>query len=257
MIKQSEEPTKLPHYRIRAFKATDDYEACVKFHEGHTKVLSDYGIENLNTAQPGWITDDCVYVITVEDQEGNHVGGLRVHKYTGPQCEMPLIDALRHIDNRVEGLFLDSLPDGTAEVCGLWNAKEVFGMGFSALLCICSAVVTGSIGLRNLYCFSAPYTEKMIKTNGCINVTTVGNNGKFNYPTEKFVSSILCNPDVFKLEHAEPYKKERILSLMEEPNQDYVEQWPKGKFLVTYEMIKKLDWRKEAGLAGSGENVHA
>ncbi len=249
------ETSTLPQYKIRAFKATDDYVSCLKFHEGHNQVLQNYGIENLNTAQPDWITDDCVYVISVEDDKGKCVGGLRVHKYTGPHCSMPLIDALKDIDHRVEKLFLDSLPLGTAEVCGLWNAKEVYGMGFSALLCICSAVITGSIGLRNLYCFSAPYTEKMIKTNGCINVTSVGNNGKFNYPTEQYVSSILCNPDVFLLEHAEPYKKERIRSLMEHPIQDYIEEWPRGKFMVHYEMIKQLDWRKEAGLTSTGENV--
>lgn len=236
----------LPIYKIRAFKATDDLASCLKFHEGHTQVLSSYGIENLNTAQPDWFTDDNVYVISVEDSTGKHVGGLRVHKYVGTECEMPLIDALKDIEPEIENLFLSSLPRGTAEVCGLWNAKEVFGMGFSALLCICSAVITGSIGLRDLYCFSAPYTEKMIKTNGCINVTWIGNGGKYNYPTEQYISSILQNPDVFKLDHAEPYKKERIHSLMEEPIQTFEETWPRGKFLVQYEMIKKLDWRRHA-----------
>lgn len=258
MVKQLDKPDKMPVYRIRAFKATDDYESCLKFQEGHTQVLQNFGIENLNTTEPGWMTDENVYVISVEDENGHYVGGLRVHKYIGPECDVPLIEALADIDERVVKLFTDSLPEGTAEVCGLWNSKEVYGMGFSALLCICSAVITGSIGLRNLYCFSAPYTEKMIKTNGCINVTSVGNEGKFNYPTEQYVSSILCNPDVFKLEHAEPYKRDRIRSLMEEPIQEYVETWPRGNFLVKYEMLKKLDWRKEAGLPSEeGKKIKA
>lgn len=243
----------LPKYRIRAFKATDDLESCLKFHEGHTQVLADFGIQNLNTAQPSWIENDNVYVITVQNELGVHVGGIRVHKYTGPESEIPLINALKEIDPRVEKLFIDSLPEGTAESCGLWNATEVFGMGFSALLVICSAVVASSINLRNLYCFAAPYTEKMIKSNGCITVTSVGNEGKFNYPTEEYISSVLFNPDLFKLEHAEPYKKERIHSLMEFPIQTFEETWPKGKFLVNYEMIKKIDWRKESGVLSSRE----
>ncbi|HEY8403864.1 MAG TPA: hypothetical protein VIK71_04570 [Flavobacteriales bacterium] len=235
MGEREESPETLPKYTIRAFKATDDYEACMEFYKGHTQVLADYGIKNLNTAQPEWITNDNVYVVIATDESGEVVGGLRVHKYAGDQ-NIPLIDALKDIEPRIIDLFEASLPLSTAEVCGLWNSRKVFGKGISPLLCFCSVVVVKKIGLKDFYCFSAPYTEKMIRTNGLINIESIGDKGRFNYPTEQYISIVLYNPDVDKLEYAHEYNKSRILSLYENPNQTFIEQGGRTKIEVTYSL---------------------
>lgn len=247
MAEREENTNALPKYTIRGFKATDDYESCMQFYNGHTQVLADYGIENLNTAQPEWITNENVYVITATDENGEVVGGLRVHKYAGDQ-NIPLIDALKDIEPKIIELFEDSLPLSTAEVCGLWNARRVFGRGISPLLCFCSVVVVKSLGLKDFYCFSAPYTEKMIKTNGLINVATIGDNGKFNYPTEEYISIVLINPNVDKLEYAEEFNKSRILSLFDNPNQTFIEHGGRTDIEVTYSLALVNKSVKEGAL---------
>ena len=224
---------------IKAFQAVSDVESSLKFFEGHNSVLIEYGIKNLNTARPDWIDDPNVYVVNAYDSEGTVVGGLRVHKYVG-QRNLPLINALEELDPRIMTLFESSLPKGTAEVCGLWNSKKIFGQGLSPILCMCSVAVVTSVGLDDFYCFSAPYTEKMIKTNGCVLVEGLGKDGKFNYPTEEFVSSVLYNPDVHKLEFAEEYNVERINSLRCSPHQIAEERSPRGTFHVQFELLPSI-----------------
>lgn len=227
-----------PRFRIRAFRSIDDEKAAFAFYHGHTQVLSDYGIENLNTAKPSWITDPNVYAIIAYDSENQVVGGLRVHVYSG-QKEIPLIDALEELDPGIVELFEATLPQGTAEVCGLWNSKKVFGKGLSPTLCMASVAVAANLGIKNFFCFSAPYTEKMIKSNGCVLVESVGNGGKFHYPTEEFVSSVLFNPDVEKLEFADPYNFTRIKSLISQPHQISEELSPRGPFRVRFDLLDR------------------
>jgi hypothetical protein len=222
-------------YKLRAFRAIDDYNASQQFYEGHLRVLTEYGITNLNTTEPEWMRDENVYVVIAEDSSGETVGGLRVHKYIG-QKSIPLIDALEELDAGIVAAFQRTLPAGTAEVCGLWNARKIFGRGISPLLCISSVVLVKQLGLNDFFCFSAPYTEKMIKTNGCIDFVEVGDKGRFLYPTEKFISSVLYNPDVNALEYADDYNKSRIIALFSNPNQTFVEESKRGDMSVLYDL---------------------
>ncbi|MDZ4821995.1 MAG: hypothetical protein SH856_00880 [Flavobacteriales bacterium] len=222
-------------FRIRAFRAIEDHGSCQKFYEGHVGVLSEYGITNLRTSESKWLNDENVWVVLAEDMEGNTVGGLRIHKYTGQQS-IPLIEALVELDPKIVNSFDKARPEGTAEVCALWNAKKVLGKGISPLLCMCSVVIVRRIGLKSFYCFSAPYTEKMIKTNGCIDLEEVGDKGRFHYPSEKYISIVLFNPDVGKLEFAAAFNKSRIQSLCSQPEQTFNETSARGDFLVKYDL---------------------
>ncbi len=220
---------------IRSFRAIDDYESCKRFFDGHTKVLTDLGITNLNTTDPEWMFDELVYVVLAEDTEGSAIGGLRIHVYEG-QASIPLIGALQYLDENIVTVMNNQRHVGTSEVCGLWNSRKVFGKGISAILCICSVVIVRQLSLKTFFCFSAPYTEKMIKSNGCIDVTELGENGRFNYPTEKFISIVLWNPDVERLEFAAVYNKERITSLTYTPIQDTCETGPRGTLNIHFDL---------------------
>jgi hypothetical protein len=226
-------------YFLKAFRAVDDEAASLLFFDGHLAVLTDYGIENLNTARPSWLTDPNVYVINIYDKAGLVVGGLRIHIYTGTN-ELPIIDALFPDEPRIKEVFDATLPKGTAEVCGLWSSKRVFGRGLSPVVCMSSVVIVSLLNFDDFFCFSAPYTEKMIRGNGCIPFEGIGAKGRFNYPTEEFVSVVLYNPSISKLEFADPYIASRIRSLIENPVQFHDEPSPRGAVRVKFD----LDIRK-------------
>src|ERR1700759_448616 len=87
--------------RIRAFRATEDRATCLKFIEGHKKVLSIYGLENISTNVDSWIYNPSIFVIVVEPLEGDRLyGGVRL------QCAdlihpLPIEDAVGKMDRSI------------------------------------------------------------------------------------------------------------------------------------------------------------
>ncbi len=228
-------------YIFRAFRAVDEPKSCIEFHEGHTKILVELGILNLTSNVPLWMEDEDVLVISALDaMSGELVGGIRLHKYNS-KFPLPVVEAVKAQDHRVLELFESLKESGAVESCGLWNSKKVFGRGISPLLARCSIALSASLNPRNVFCFSAPYTLRMIMRLGFSYVEEVGDNGKFNYPTEKFVSTILRIEDLYSLERADAQERERIFSLMQSPVQEHLESSQGKELLVNYNLIAEID----------------
>ena len=74
----------ITNIRIRAFRAIDDPLTCQKFIEGHRRVLSIYGIENITTNTDAWMYNPAIFVIVVETLDGSKLyGGARVQVADG------------------------------------------------------------------------------------------------------------------------------------------------------------------------------
>jgi hypothetical protein len=226
-------------YRIEAFQAVEHPEYSALFHNGHTGVLTELGIKNLNSAQPSWMSDPNVFVLIAIDSDREVVAGLRIHRFNSASGSLPIIESIKEQDSRIIEAIHATLPEGTAEACGLWSAKKVFGKGLTPLLCIAAIPVMAEVGLSNFFCFAAPYTEKMIKTNGLIEVTEVGDNGRLPYPTPEFISVVLKNPDIQSMEHADEFNRKRVFELMKEPVCTFFEDSPRGAIEVHYDLRLK------------------
>jgi hypothetical protein len=226
-------------YRIEAFQAIEHPEYSALFHNGHTGVLTELGIKNLNSAQPSWISDPNVFVLIAIDNDQEVVAGLRIHRFNSDQGSLPIIESIKEQDNRIIQTIHNTLPQGTAEACGLWSAKKVFGKGLTPLHCIAAIPVMAEIGLTNFFCFAAPYTEKMIKTNGLIEVTDIGDNGRLPYPTPEFISVVLRNPNIHLMEYADEFNRKRVFELMKEPVCTFFEDSPRGAIEVHYDLRLK------------------
>jgi len=226
-------------YRIEAFQAVENPEYCSLFHSGHTGVLTELGIKNLNSAQPSWMSDPHVFVLVAIDSDREVVAGLRIHRFNSELGSLPIIESIKEQDSRIITAIHSTLPGGTAEACGLWSAKKVFGKGLTPLLCIAAIPVMADIGLTNFFCFAAPYTEKMIKTNGLIEVTDVGDNGRLPYPTPEFISVVLKNPNIHTMEHADDFNRQRVFELMKDPVRTFFEDSPRGTLEVQYDLRLK------------------
>jgi hypothetical protein len=226
-------------YRIEAFQAIEHPEYCKLFHDGHTGVLTELGIKNLNSARPSWMSDPDVFVLIATDQDQDVVAGLRIHRYTSTFSSLPIIESIKDQDAGIIDIIQSTLPKGTAEACGLWSAKKVFGKGLTPLLCIAAIPVMAEIGLTNFFCFAAPYTEKMIKSNGLIEVEGVGQHGRLPYPTPEFISVVLKNPDISTMEFADSFNRERVFQLMREPTTTCFEDSPRGIIEVHYDLRLK------------------
>ena len=60
--------------KIRAFRAVDDYEACMKFIEGHRRLLEiHFGVAKVTSTSNDWVHSENTIVIIVEDETGEKV----------------------------------------------------------------------------------------------------------------------------------------------------------------------------------------
>jgi hypothetical protein len=223
--------------RLRAFKAMDEQETCLKYVEGHTAVLKDYGVANVTSRTPVWINNPHVFVVVAENVETkNIVGGIRVQIADG-ELPLPIETAIGHMDTKVlEIVDYYRGNGGVGELCGLWNSKEVAGHGISMILTRASIAIINQLQFRTLMGICADYTLPMFTQVGFVVDRSMGENGEFAYPNPNYITRVLGILNAETLETAYPYDKERMLTLRENFMQTRMEEGPKGSYQVEYNL---------------------
>lgn len=222
---------------IRAFRAIDDCEACEKFMLGHRHVLENIGIKKLTSSKDEWMDSKAAFVIIVESEDRSKVyGGARVHVADGIQV-LPIEEATGYLDPTVYGIIKHNAITGTGEICGLWNSREVAGMGIgSVFLTRACVTISEQIGLQSLFALCAPYTVDMAKSVGYHILENVGNNGTFYYPKLDLLATAMILDDVNTLSLAEPFERESIQSVRKNLNQLRVEILRKKELELNYQL---------------------
>ena len=220
--------------KIRAFRAVDDKEACMKFIEGHRRLLEiHFGVAKVTSSNNDWVNSENTIVIIVEDESGEKVyGGARVQMVDG-KIQLPIEHALGHYDPKI----FEFVKEGCAEICGMWNSMEVAGMGIGSLiLCRVCVSIVNQLPIDKIYVLCAPVTTRMGKRVGAVLEESLGDKGIFFYPKDDFVATAMAILDVDVLEHAEEKERENIFELRKIPNQIKKEKGPKGEFEVIYQL---------------------
>lgn len=224
--------------RIKLFKAVDDLESCQKFLAGHRHVLENIGIMKVTSSTDTWMYNPNVYVLTVFDTENGRVlGGARVHVATA-ESRLPMEEATKTLDPTVPSIIDEYIAAGTGEICGLWNSREVAGMGIGAVFLTRAAVVASvQIGLNSLFALCAPYTVQMAKDVGYEIESVVGKNGTFYYPKLDLVATFMVLKDVQVLSKASPSEYQAIQELVQTPNIERVEKHRKREVHIHYDLV--------------------
>jgi len=223
-------------FTFRAFRAINDHQTCVKFREGHVKVLSDYGITNITTNNDDWMYNPMVYAIVAEDELGVVQGGIRIH-VADPDHRLPVEDAIGEMDPKIYTLIREFSINGTGELCGLWNSKAVAGLGISLLLIRAGISIVNQINLSSLFTICADYTLPMVHRVGFVVEDQLGNKGEFIYPNENYIARVLRRMNAITLDTAQELDRNRILALRERPVQICKEEGSKGILDLNYQLI--------------------
>lgn len=204
--------------RIRAFRATEDSATCLKFIEGHRRVLTIYGIENITTNTDDWIYNPAIFVIVVESMDGKKMfGGARVQAANGI-TPLPIEEATGDMDERIYDVVKRYRQYGTGELSGLWNSKEVAGLGIGSFFpSRTSVVIAEQLGLTTMFSLCAPATVRFNQWIGSSVLTTVGNNGIFYYPKIDLLATACFLPDVEELKNAAVREREKMFYLRQNP----------------------------------------
>lgn len=221
---------------FQAFHAINNRELSERFLEGHGRVLQDYGITNITTNNKKWMDIAGVYGIVAKDEEGEIVGGIRIQMADGIH-PLPVEAAISHIDKRIHDVIRKYSDNGVGELCALWNAKSVAGQGVSVLLTRAGISIANQMRCGTMVGICADYTLKMFRQVGFVVDESLGEHGEFVYPNENYIARVLGILNARNLETAEPYDRERILSLRNDPQQVFQENEGKADLEINYQLI--------------------
>jgi hypothetical protein len=226
---------------IRAFRAMNDIDACQRYVEGHSKVLKIYGITMITSAKVKWFEDPDTYVILVGSEDGEKVyGGARI-QVAGGTYQLPIEDALTKFDPNIHSMVKDLASGGTGELCGLWNSREVAGLGVGSIYLGRVGVALGTqLNISTLYALCAPATVKNCIRVGFLVDEKLGDKGTFYYPKEGLVATAVLLNDVAELSTAEHEEKEKILELRRTQVQQKTEISSRGQeVVIDYDLVIK------------------
>ncbi|MEO8588338.1 MAG: hypothetical protein ABI432_03130 [Flavobacteriales bacterium] len=237
---------------LRAFRAVDDPGRCAMYVSEHTKVLEDIGVFNVLKPDMGWCSDPNVVVLVAEHPVLGMVAGIRVHKASFG-VELPMQRSIAALDRSIAGRLAELLPDGNAEIAGLWNAHRFSGHGIPMLLMESAVSVASQIGVRSLVTFIAEYVAPYASRTGFIMMDSLKNGGDFVYPVPGIRTHAMILPDVLTMTAAKPGDRHRILSLRLRPYQLRAECPKQTPFGVRYELLDPSPCTDEV----AGRNLHA
>jgi hypothetical protein len=226
-----------PEVRLRAFRAVDDPEACELFFEGHARVLTNIGVKQVTSSNNGWMSNPGSYVLIVESLNGEKVyGGARVHVAGGSE-PLPLEQATYALDPRIRDIIGEHAGNGTGEICGLWNSREIAGYGIGSIFLFRAAIaVCIQIGLTSLFGLCAPYTLPMAKNAGFTVLDSIGNHGTFYYPKLDLLATAVYMNDVAGLGNADEQDRTAILKLRRNLNVVLLEELRNKQMTIHYDL---------------------
>ena len=214
---------------IKAFKAVDDRVRCARYLLEHIKVLEDIGVASALKPDISWCTDPNVIVIVAEHIELGMVAGMRLHLQPG-ELGLPMERSLVSLEPSMPGRMAALIPEGRAEIAGLWNAHRFAGRGIPLLLISSGVALAGMLGVSALVCVAAEYIVPHTRSVGFTTLAHIGDAGLFRYPLEHMRSFAMVVMDPLTLESADARVRHRILSLRIQPAQRRSEE-PKMKRL--------------------------
>ncbi|MEO6916621.1 MAG: hypothetical protein ABI151_14180 [Chitinophagaceae bacterium] len=223
---------------IRTFRAIDDVDSCTLFAAGHAKVLLDYGVTKVTSSSTDWFYNPAVFVMIAENaQTGEVVGGIRIHKADGV-TKLPMEDAISLVDEKVFNLIDAYTPEGTAELCGLWNSKNTAGMGIGSYYLMRAGISAAPrFGLTTLFALCAPHTLNISVEKGFEVEKSIGNKGTFIYPKLDLVATSILIKDLANIPHAKDTEKAIIFDLRNHPVCKRTETNSKGDMDVGYNLL--------------------
>jgi hypothetical protein len=224
--------------RIRSFKAIDDPDSCKLFAEGHAKVLLDYGVTKVTSSSTDWFYNPSVYAMIAERSDTQEiVGGIRIHVADG-KTQLPMEDAISIVDKRVYNLIQEYTPEGTGELCGLWNSKTTAGLGIGSFYLMRAGISAAyRLNLTTLFALCAPHTLKISVEKGFEVEKSIGKEGTFIYPKLDLVATSIIIKDLENLPYAIVKERDLIMELRETPKLVRTEDAPKGDMQIFYDLL--------------------
>lgn len=226
--------------KFRAFRATDDTEACKIYSEGHDAVLKEYSVPDVNLKDKTWMKNPNVYCIVAESvSENKIIGGVRIQVSDGSHL-LPIEMAIGRMNKMITNVIQDLRHNGgVAEVTALWHSKRVAGIGMSTLLLRAAVSVFAQLKIKTLMTLSSDYTLDKFYYAGFRELEQLTGQSNYPYPTELYSAKVLGIVDLENLKSAEADDRKRIQSLRNSPKQNFIEFEKEQGIKAEYDLLIK------------------
>lgn len=224
--------------KIRAFRAIDDPESCKKYIEGHSRILQIHGVTRVTSANVSWAENPGTYVIIAEsDSEGKVYGGARI-QVANDFMPLPIVGAISDMDIKIHSLIEIYTLTNTGELCGLWNSREVAGMGIGSVFMTRAGVaITSQLKLNSLFALCASYTVSIANKVGFVIEDSLGDHGTFYYPKEDLLATAVILKDPSTLTSADSLERDYIFDLRNNPKQVKLEMTNRGEVELEFDLL--------------------
>lgn len=200
-------------------------------------MLEAVGVRKLTSANEVWTKDPHCYVIVAQDPAtGRVLGGTRVQIST-QAFPLPIEGAIGMMDPSIHPFIASMPPLSCAEMCGMWNSREVGGMGIGSTYVnrIGISLLT-QIGVSTLVGLAASWTLDMGKRAGFVVAEQFGQRGTFYYPKEDFIATAIIIEDIVNLPAAHPEERALIQDLRIRPIQESIDMTRMGQVKISYDL---------------------
>ena len=229
---------------FRAFRACDEPETCLKFIEGHRRVLEAYGITMITSNNAKWVSHKNTYVILAEAiDDYRALGGVKI-QIADEELQLPMIDAVSKVDFKIYDVFNQYKDLKIAEACGMWNSREIAGYGYSFFILRAAIALAYQLSVKRLYALAAPVTVNMCLNAGFIIERSLGKDGFFNYPKLDLVATAMLIDNIKTLDNATEQDRNIVHKLMENPVQVLKETGSKGEITIFYNLLLDNKYEK-------------
>jgi acetyltransferase (GNAT) family protein len=236
---------KLPHIKVRGYRAIDEPVLCEKYLKGHVKVLADFGITNITSNNNLWIDNPNIYCLIAEDNETNEmVGGIRIQLADGI-LPLPVEEAVGYMDTRIYKMVKHyALNGGIGELSGLWIDNRLRGLGVGVYMVRAAIASSSQLNFKTMTGICGDVTLKMFNNVGFVVDKSIGNKGQFYYPNDELIAHLVGILNAVTLEHAAEYDKKIMTSLRNNGIQKRIEKDTGKQVIIDYNIkypnIKKL-----------------
>lgn len=225
-------------FEIFAFRAADQPALCEAYLQGHQKVLSDFGIENVTSGKPNWLNNPNMYCLMLRAMDSKELfGGIRVQIADG-SFPLPVEDAISYVEPRIKNVVHQfALDGGVGELCGLWVNNELKGLGMGTYLVRAAIAAANQLKFRTMIGICAKYSLQMFMNVGFTIDRSLGKEGDFSYPNDRYVAHVVGILNALTLNTSHPHDKKIMLSLRNEPLQSRVESDTGKSVRIHYNLV--------------------
>jgi hypothetical protein len=151
-----------------------------------------------------------------------------------------MVEAIGHVDSKIYSEVDRLKQRGTAEIAGIWNGREVMGMGLGAIYLMRAVVAIASqLKLGTIMSLASKATLQRGYDKGFEPMTSVGNNGEFNYPKFNLIATVVIINDHYNMPLATEVERNEINKMRKLMCFETRVEWPRGEFMLEYQLQLK------------------